>query len=149
MTMRSAVTPDPRKRQTGRYAGPVPNASWRLLPAVIMSISLMGMPAAVAAPTGPPPWMGDIPGLAPIAPDSLPPDAAVALAGCTQTLNLFEEDRGRARQFVPSRYELGENAYFGPNVATLFSSVLACDEARVGQEDRKSTRLNSSHANIS
>lgn len=99
-----------------------------------MSISLMGMPAAVAAPTGPPPWMGDIPGLAPIAPDSLPPDAAVALAGCTQTLNLFEEDRGRARQFVPSRYELGENAYFGPNVATLFSSVLACDEARVGQE---------------
>lgn len=92
----------------------------------------MGMPAAVAATTGPPPWMGNIPGLAPIAPDALPPDAAVALAGCTQTLNLFQDDPGRVRQFVPSRYELGENAYFGPDVATVFSSVLACDEARVG-----------------
>jgi hypothetical protein len=90
------------------------------------------MPAAVAAATGPPPWMGNIPGLAPIAPDALPPDAAVALAGCTQTLNLFQDDPGRVRQFVPSRYELGENAYFGPDVATVFSSVLACDEARVG-----------------
>lgn len=92
----------------------------------------MGMPAAVAATTGPPPWMGDIPGLAPVAPDSLPPDAAVALDGCTQTLNLFRDEPARVRPFVPSRYELGENAYFGPNVATLFSSVLACDQARVG-----------------
>lgn len=92
----------------------------------------MGTPAAVAATTGPPPWMGNIPGMAPIAPDAMPPDAEVALAGCTQTLNLFQDDPGRVRQFVPSRYELGENAYFGPNVATLFSSVLACDEARVG-----------------
>lgn len=92
----------------------------------------MGMPAAVATTDGPPPWMGNIPGLASVAPDAMPSDAAVALAGCTQTLNLFQDDPGRVRRFVPSRYELGENAYFGPNVATLFSSVLACDQARVG-----------------
>lgn len=108
------------------------SAPWRLLPAVIISICLTVMPAAVAAAMDPPPWMGNIPGLAPIAPDAVPPDAAVTLAGCTQTLNLFQDDPGRVRQFVPSRFELGENAYFGPNVATLFSSVLACDEARVG-----------------
>jgi hypothetical protein len=109
------------------------NSPWRLLPAVIISICLVGMPAAVAATAGPPPWLGDIPGVAPLAPDAMPPDAAVALAGCTQTLNLFRDDPGRVRAFVPSRYELGENAYFGPNVATLFSSVLACDQARVGR----------------
>ncbi len=92
----------------------------------------MGMPAASAATPGPPPFMGNIPGLAPLAPDAMPPDAAVGLAGCTQTLNLFPDDPGRVQSFVPSRYELGENAYFGPNVATVFSSVLACDQARVG-----------------
>lgn len=106
---------------------------WRLLPAVVIAVSLTGLPAAVAATDGPPPWMGNIPGLASVAPDAMPPDAAVALAGCTQTLNLFEDDPARVRPFVPSRYELGENAYFGPNVATLFSSVLACDHAGVGR----------------
>jgi hypothetical protein len=111
-----------RKNRTGR----------RLLPAAVISISLIGMPAAIASTEGPPPWMGNIPGLARLAPDAMPPDAAVGLAGCTQTLNLFEDDPGRVRPFVPSRYELGENAYFGPNAATIFSSVLACDEARVG-----------------
>jgi hypothetical protein len=111
----------------------VNRALWKLLPAIGISLSLMAMPAAVADTTGPPPWMGDIPGLAGIAPDALPPDAVAALAGCTQTLNLFQDDAGRVRPFVPSRYELGENAYFGPGVATLFSSVLACDGARVGR----------------
>jgi hypothetical protein len=90
------------------------------------------MPAAVAAENGPPSWMGDIPGLAPLAPDSMAPDAVVALQGCTQTLNLFQDDPGRVRPFVPNRYELGENAYFGPNVATIFSSILSCDQVRVG-----------------
>jgi hypothetical protein len=94
-------------------------------------MSLMGMPAALAAVEAPP-YMGHIPGLGPLAAAALPPDAAMALAGCTQTLNLFPDDPGRVRQFVPSRYELGENAYFGPNVATIFSSVLSCDEVRVG-----------------
>jgi hypothetical protein len=43
--------------------------------------------------------------------------------------------------FVPSRYQLGENAYFGPNAATIFSSVLACDQARVGNDPAAKTLL--------
>jgi hypothetical protein len=110
----------------------VNTTGWRFLPAFVIGLSLVGLPAAVAATDGPPSWMGDIPGVAAVTPDAMPPDAAIALAGCTQTLNLFQDDPSRVRPFVPSRYELGENAYFGPNVATLFSSILSCNEARVG-----------------
>jgi len=106
-------------------------ASWRLLSATVLVASLSLLPTAVASAMQPPPYMGDIPGVAPLAPDAMPREAAVALAGCTQTLELFRDDPGRVRPLLPSRYELGENAYFGPNVATLFASVLACDEARV------------------
>jgi hypothetical protein len=75
--------------------------------------------------------MGDIPGLAPVAPDASPAGAPVHLEGCTQTLDLFRDQPDRVRQFLPARYELGHNAYFGPASATIFASMLACDRAAV------------------
>ena len=89
------------------------------------------LPAGATSAMSPPPYMGDIPGLGRLAPDAMPPDAAIRLAGCTQTLGLFKDEPGRVRPLVPTGYELGENAYFGPNVATLAASVLACDAASV------------------
>jgi hypothetical protein len=105
----------------------------RVLTAAVIVASLTMLPAGVTSAMSPPPYLGDIPGLGGVAPDAMPPDAAVQLAGCTQSLGLFRDEPGRVRSLVPARYELGENAYFGPNAATLAASVLACDEARVGR----------------
>lgn len=94
------------------------------------AVSGSGLPASSAS-SEPPSWLGDIPGLARVAPDVAPPGAPVSLDGCTQTLDLFRDDPARVRPFVPAHYELGTNAYFGPNVATIFVTALVCDQASV------------------
>jgi len=106
------------------------NVRWKLVSVGIAAASLALVPA-VASAASPPPWVGDIPGLAPVAPDGTPAAAPVRLEGCTQTLDLFRDEPDRVRQFVPARYELGHNAYFGPGSATIFASLLACDRAAV------------------
>src|ERR1051325_6637151 len=83
--------------------------------------------AGASSPATPPPWLGNIPGLAQVAPDPRPPQPAVNLTRCTQTLHLFRDAPARVRRFIPAHYELGTNAYFGPGTATLFASALVCD----------------------
>jgi hypothetical protein len=96
-------------------------------------VPIVGAPAGAGAssPSTPPRWLGNIPGLAQVAPDSRPAQPAVNLTRCTQTLHLFRDDPARVRRFIPAHYELGTNAYFGPGTATLFASALVCD-ASVG-----------------
>jgi len=93
---------------------------------VVPSRAAAGTPDVSSAST-PPRWLGNIPGLAQVAPDPRPVQPAVNLTGCTQTLQLFRDDPARVRRFVPGHYELGTNAYFGPGTATIFASALVCD----------------------
>jgi hypothetical protein len=79
----------------------------------------------------PPSWLGDVPGLGAAAPDVTPSGVPVSLTGCTVTFDLFKDDPARVRPFVPGHYELGTNVYFGPGVATIAASALACDAAAV------------------
>jgi hypothetical protein len=116
------------------------NVRWTLLSVGIAAASLAVTPAAALA-ADPPPWMGDIPGLANVAPDETPADAPIRLEGCTQTLDLFPDKPDRVRQFVPARYELGHNAYFGPGTATIFASLLDCQGASVEGEPAAPVRL--------
>ena len=104
---------------------------WKLVSVAVAAAALALTPSAASAAASPPSWMGNIPGLASVAPDETPAAAPVRLEGCTQTLDLFRDEPDRVRQFVPARYELGHNAYFGPGSATIFASVLACDRATV------------------
>ena len=87
-----------------------------------------GQPSTQQTPS----WFGAVPGLGELAPDPEPQDATVKLAGCTISNPMFSDDPDRVRPFVPSRYRLGSNAFFGPGAATIMAAVLACDGARVG-----------------
>ncbi len=108
-------------------------ARWRLIPAVAMAAWLALSTAAAGLPenAAPPSWLGSIPGLGHVAPDPPPADAPVRLAGCTQAAGWFRDDPARVRRFVPAHCELGTHPYFGPGVATVFATALACDEASV------------------
>jgi len=117
------------------------NLRCRVIAVAVAAVSLALSPAVASAAAGPPPWLGDIPGLAPVAPDETPAAASVRLEGCTQTLDLFPDDSDRVRAFVPARYELGHNAYFGPAAATLFASVLDCRRAVVEHRPAAPLRL--------
>lgn len=44
---------------------------------------------------------------------------------------MFKDDPARVRPFVPERYELGSNGFFGPGVATIIAAVLVCEEVSV------------------
>jgi hypothetical protein len=89
-------------------------------------------PLPVATTSGvPPSWLGDIPGLGGKAPEVTPSGVPVSLSGCTVTLDLFKDDPGRLRPFVPAHYKLGENAWLGPSVATIAAGALACDGASI------------------
>jgi hypothetical protein len=78
-----------------------------------------------------PPWLGDVPGTANVAPDPTPPHPPIALADCTVTNPLFAEDRARVRSYVPGHYRLGRNAFLGESVATVMVGVVACQQIRV------------------
>jgi hypothetical protein len=82
-----------------------------------------------------------VPGLGDVAPDSDPPSAPIKLAGCTVTNPMFKDDPARIRRFVPSRYELGTNAFFGPGAATINAAVLACGSVQVGRRAAARTVL--------
>jgi hypothetical protein len=106
-----------------------------VITATLVLVWIVTANAAFAAPgevrTDPPRWLGNIPGLALAAPDPRPANPPVNLTGCTQTLDLFRDDPARVRHFVPAHYELGTNAYFGPDTATIFVSALVCGRATI------------------
>ena len=98
-----------------------------LICAVMLMLAVPIVPRADATPQ----WLGDIPGLGEVAPDPQPAAVPVNLGGCTITNPLFEDDPARVRPFVPARYELGTNAFFGPQAATIIAAVLSCKSVSV------------------
>src|SRR5439155_18413741 len=63
------------------------------------------------------------------APDPRPATASVGLVGCTISNPLYDKTPGDVESFVPPDYQLGTNAFFGPNAATVIAAVLSCEHA--------------------
>ena len=96
-----------------------------------VALALTAIVPAVASEGATPAWLGDVPGLGDKAPDMAPSN----LRGCTISNPMFKLPASDVRRggFVPAKYRLGTNAYFGPGAATVMAAVLVCDQGSAGR----------------